>query len=131
MPPSRPQSEGSGDRGIRSSIAVNQPELGDPVEDPTAGLREEISAIKASLDELHAKFDTLLETSKVKEWYTTAETAQIVGKSEYTVREWCRLNRIKAVKRKSGRGPHAAWVVSHDELQRYEREGLLPIRVLN
>jgi hypothetical protein len=51
-----------------------------------------------------------------------------VGKAEFTVREWCRHGRIKAEKRLSGRGAHPSWVVSHVELLRFQREGLLPIQ---
>ena len=72
---------------------------------------------------------TLIEQKTVKEWYTTAEVAKLLGKAEFTVREWCRLGRIHAEKWQSGRGPHAAWVVSHDELLRYQREGLIPLSV--
>lgn len=63
-----------------------------------------------------------------KDWYTTGEAAAVLGKAEFTVREWCRLGRLRAEKRKSGRGAFPAWVVSHDELLRYQREGLLPLR---
>ena len=132
MPPSKRHSTAPADSGIRiSAIELNSAELSDQVKIQEPGIKEEFDAIKASLAGLHAKIDTLVEARKVKDWYTTVEIAQIAGKSEYTVREWCRHGRIKAEKRKSGRGPHAAWVVSHDELQRYEREGLLPIPVWN
>jgi hypothetical protein len=131
MPPSKPHSEASVDSGIRSLIAVNRPELSDSIEDQKLGSNTNSDLVMARLNEINAKLDTLVEAQMMKDWYTTAEIAQIVAKSEYTVREWCRHGRIKAVKRKSGRGPHAAWVVSHDELQRYEREGLLSIPALN
>lgn len=38
---------------------------------------------------------------------------------------WARLGRINAEKRNNGRGPFRSWVVSHAELLRYRREGLL------
>lgn len=63
----------------------------------------------------------------VKDWYTTAELAEILGRSEFTVREWCRLGRIKAQMRASGRGLTQAWIVSHAELVRYQNFGLLPV----
>ena len=68
----------------------------------------------------------IVEQKAVKDWYTTEEFAALVGKAEFTVREWCRLGRVAAAKRRSGRGKHCAWVISHDELRRYRREGLLP-----
>jgi hypothetical protein len=52
----------------------------------------------------------LLEREAVREFYSTDEFARLVGKAEFTVREWARLGRIEAQKRKSGRGAHAAWV---------------------
>jgi excisionase family DNA binding protein len=63
----------------------------------------------------------------VKAWYTTHEAAQLLGKSEYTIREWCRLGRIHGEKKGSGRGKYRSWVIAHEELQRFQREGLLPI----
>ena len=47
---------------------------------------------------------------------TTAEFAEAVERSEYSVREWCRLGRIHATKKNSGRGSHPAWVIHADEL---------------
>jgi predicted site-specific integrase-resolvase len=58
----------------------------------------------------------------------TEEFAQLVGKAEFPVREWCRHGRIKPEKRLSGRGAYPAWVISHQELLRYQKEGLLPPR---
>ena len=70
----------------------------------------------------------LVERQTVREWYTTEEFARMVGKAEFTVREWCRLGRVHAEKRRSGRGAFSAWVISHQELLRFQREGLLPQR---
>jgi hypothetical protein len=47
----------------------------------------------------------LIEQKSVKEWYSTAKLAKLLRRAEFTVREWCRLGRIRAEKRKCGRGP--------------------------
>lgn len=77
-----------------------------------------------------AKIETLLtslvEQRTVKEWYSVADLAIILGKAEFTIREWCRLGRVHAEKKKSGRGPASEWIVSHAELTRIRNEGLLP-----
>ena len=78
------------------------------------------------LDRMEATLDHLAQQKLVKDWYTTEEFAQIVGKAEFTCREWCRHGRIHAAKRKSGRGKSCSWATSHEELLRYQREGLLP-----
>jgi hypothetical protein len=84
---------------------------------------EEVNAILERLERIER---LIVEQKSVKEWYATEEFARLVGKAEFTCREWARLGRIHAEKRKSGRGAHASWVVSHSELLRYQREGLLP-----
>lgn len=68
----------------------------------------------------------LLEQKTIREWYGTDEFAERVGKAEFTVREWCRHGRIRAEKRRSGRGAFRSWAISHEEFLRYQREGLLP-----
>ena len=83
-------------------------------------IMSELSAIKSLLA-------ALVERQTIKDWYTTQEVARLTGRDEFTVREWCRHGRIAAVKRRSGRGPHASWAIGHAELQRYQREGLLPL----
>jgi predicted site-specific integrase-resolvase len=70
-----------------------------------------------------------VERQQVRDWYATEQFAEVVGKAEFTVREWARLGRIRAEKGKSGRGPFASWVISHQELVRYQREGLIAARV--
>jgi hypothetical protein len=77
------------------------------------------------LSDIQATLSLLVQKQAVKEWYGTDEFARLAGKAEFTVREWCRHGRIKARKRLSGRGNSSAWVISHEELLRYQREGLL------
>jgi Helix-turn-helix domain len=72
--------------------------------------------------------DLLVAQRDVKDWYTTAEIAKILGKAEFTVREYCRLGRVRAEKRPCGRGKSQEWIISHDELTRLLNEGLLPLR---
>jgi hypothetical protein len=76
----------------------------------------------ARIEEL---LSALVERQSVKDWYTTYEFARLVGKAEFTVREWCRLGRVYAKKRQSGRGAFSEWVISHDEFRRYQKEGML------
>lgn len=86
-----------------------------------------VGLLETRLSNIERMLVTLVEQQQLKEWYDMDEFARIVGKAPFTVREWARLKRIRAEKRKSGRGAHTAWVVSHAELQRYQREGLLPL----
>lgn len=78
------------------------------------------------LERIEQLLVVLVQRQTIKDWYTTEEFARLVGKAEFTVREWCRLGRVAGQKRKSGRGAFASWVVSHGELLRYQREGLRP-----
>ncbi|WZO99371.1 hypothetical protein EP7_000976 [Isosphaeraceae bacterium EP7] len=77
------------------------------------------------LERIELMLARLLERETIKDHYSTDEFARLVGKAEFTVREWCRLGRIEAEKRQSGRGAYAAWVVSHSELLRYQQHGLM------
>jgi hypothetical protein len=75
---------------------------------------------------LEAKIDSLLRQPRDQESYNVAQFSERVGREEFTTREWCRLGRIKASKRRCGRGTSLEWGISHDELLRYLSEGLLP-----
>jgi hypothetical protein len=92
-----------------------------------AAAPEGIALLLQRLDRIEATLAALVERQVVKEWYSTEEVAKLLGKAEFTVREWCRLGRVRAEKKGSGRGKYQSWVVSHEELQRPQREGLLPV----
>jgi len=83
--------------------------------------------IEEQIAELRSLVLSLVERETVKDWYDIDEFARLVGKASFTVREWARLGRIHALKRKSGRGAYASWVVAHAELLRYRKEGLVPL----
>jgi hypothetical protein len=85
-----------------------------------------LESIYRELEAIKGTLSALVQRQTVKDWYTPAEAAALLGKEEFTVREWCRNHRINAEKQKSGRGPHRGWAISHDEILRYQREGLLP-----
>jgi hypothetical protein len=85
--------------------------------------------VEERLEIIEAMLVVLVErqTVTVKDFYEVEEFAKLVNKSCFTCREWCRLIRIRAEKKLSGRGAYARWVVPHAELLRYQRQGLLPI----
>lgn len=78
------------------------------------------------LDKIETLLSMLVERQTAKDFYEIDEFARRVGRAVFTVREWARLGRIKATKRRSGRGAFCSWAVSHAELLRYQKEGLLP-----
>lgn len=82
--------------------------------------------LEVRLEKIELMLAALLDKHQVREWYSVDEFAHVIGRARFTVREWARRCRIKAEKKGSGRGAHAAWVISHSELLRYQREGLLP-----
>jgi hypothetical protein len=79
------------------------------------------------LENIEAMLTVLVERQQAREWYTTREFALRVGKAEFTIREYCRLGRLRGEKRQSGRGSHLGWVISNAELARYRQHGLLPV----
>ena len=83
--------------------------------------------VEEKLERIEAMLAVLVERQAVRERYTTHEFAKSVGKAEFTIREYCRLGRLRAEKRQSGRGAYPQWVLSHVELERYRRNGLLPL----
>lgn len=82
--------------------------------------------LEERLTKIEAMLAVLVGRQPARDWYSVEEFARIVGRAEFTCREWCRGGRIVAQKKASGRGAHAGWVISHTELLRYQREGLLP-----
>jgi hypothetical protein len=81
--------------------------------------------VEERLDTIEKLLLVLVERQTVKDFYEIEEFSRLVGKSCFTCREWCRLGRIRAEKKLSGRGAYARWAVPHSELLRYRKEGLL------
>ena len=77
------------------------------------------------LERIETLLQSLLKERTIKEWYTTAEVAKLLSIAEFTVREWCRLGRVRAEKKKCGRGVASEWIISHEELVRVQNQGLL------
>jgi hypothetical protein len=92
---------------------------------------DELQVLVERLDRVEAAVTALVSQGVVKNWYTTHEVARILNKVEFTVREWCRHGRVHCQKKTSGRGKYQAWVISHEELLRIQREGLLPINTVS
>jgi hypothetical protein len=84
------------------------------------------TGIAARLERIETALNQLIQERTTKDWYTVGEMAYLLGKAEFTVREWCRLGRVRADKRRCGRGRSREWVISHDELLRIRNHGLLP-----
>ena len=78
------------------------------------------------LERIETAVTALVQQRQIQDWYDTATAAEILEKSAYSVREWCRLGRVCAEKRSCGRGTSKEWMISHAELMRIKSEGLLP-----
>lgn len=80
------------------------------------------------LESIDDSLRILLQQRIVQRFYSTTDVAHLLGKAEFTVREWCRLGRIRAEKRPCGRGHSLEWMIAHEELERVRAEGLLPLK---
>ena len=81
--------------------------------------------MESKLEDLAGRLDG--QGTADKDFYTVSEAADAMARAPYTVREWCRLGRLNATKALSGRGIDGEWRISHEEVQRWRREGLLPV----
>lgn len=82
--------------------------------------------VMVRLERIERLLSQIIEKPAQREYYSTSEVAEILSRAEFTVREWCRLGRILAEKRRTGRGRSKEWMISHEELSRVQNEGLLP-----
>lgn len=97
---------------------------------------ERLEAIESRLDRIEANLvdlprvvallETIVSQRAVKDAYSTAEVAAIVGRSEYQVRTWCQQGRVAAAKADSGHGLAKGWKIPHASLEHYRSHGLLP-----
>lgn len=88
-----------------------------------------METILLRLQQIEMQLSRLVEEKTIQEWYDTKTVAEILDRSAYSVREWCRLGRVKAEKRVCGRGSAKEWMISNEELQRIKSQGLLPVRL--
>jgi hypothetical protein len=84
--------------------------------------------LEERLDKIESLLVSLIERERIREYYSVEEFARIVDRAPFTVREWARHGRLNTVRKESGRGAHKSYGISHEELLRFQREGLLPIR---
>lgn len=107
--------------GHRSNEETN--ERIESLEKSVVELASKLSRIEEVLCDLHSM---VTSRQTIKDSYTTLEVAKILDKKPYTVREWCRLQRVNASKAMCGRGCEEEWRITHEELLRIQNEGLLP-----
>lgn len=86
----------------------------------------DIETLAVRLERIEESLRLLLKERVEQRFYSTSDVAKILGKAEFTVREWCRNRRVRAQKRCCGRGNSKEWMIAHDELERIQSEGLLP-----
>ena len=85
----------------------------------------DLDALAIRLQRIEDSLRLLLGERVQQRFYSTSDVAKLLGKAEYTVREWCRHRRVRAQKRPCGRGNAKEWMISGDELERIQSEGLL------
>ena len=90
-----------------------------------SAILERLKAIDASLQRLSATLQPI--ASPERDFFSPNEFAKLVNRRPFSVREWCRLGRIRARKRAVGRGGKLEWEIPVEELHRYRNRGLLPL----
>jgi len=83
--------------------------------------------IEERLERIESLLSRLIGKEPAKEAYSVADVAKIVGRSQFQVREWCRLGRIKAKKKECGRSRAKEWMIPAGELAAYQSFGLRPM----
>jgi hypothetical protein len=91
-----------------------------------AEMRGELANLTAIRQELQTRQITR-PANETRAHYSVEEVAKILGKSSYTVRQWCNEGRLNATKRIERRGRNALWSIPAAEIERYRNEGLLPL----
>jgi hypothetical protein len=89
-------------------------------------IRDILLQLSDRLSRIENSLNDRPESTIAREWYTVRETAEILDKATFTVREWARNGRINAMKRDSGRGKTSEWMISRREIERIQNKGLLP-----
>lgn len=64
-----------------------------------------------------------LAISRPKETYTTAEAAERLNRSEWTVRQWCNKGQVGGAHKVRGKGRDGEWRIPHEVLVKLQAEG--------
>jgi hypothetical protein len=89
---------------------------------------EQLKNVCSRVRNIEAMLKELVTQKHIAGDYTVSEFAEIVSRSDYTVREWCRLSRINAKKIPGARrGGEEEWRIARSEYERYRNEGVLPL----
>lgn len=81
-----------------------------------------LTRLAERMEALERRLDAIRVGKLDKDWYSTEEVAALTDRAPWTVREWCRHGRVRAVKRPGT----DRWVVSRTEVNRLLNHGLLP-----
>jgi hypothetical protein len=83
-----------------------------------------LSEVLERLDRIEEK----LNLSSEKETYTVEEAASRLGRSPWTVRQWCNKQQVKGAVKVHGKGRTGEWRIPHEELVRLQNEGPVPLK---
>ena len=75
---------------------------------------DHLSRIEEQTAEILRRLDRLEGGPQTKEWWSPEELATVLHRKPFTVREWCRLKRIRAEKDEYSR----LWKVPDEEARR-------------
>jgi hypothetical protein len=90
-------------------------------------VEERMGPVLAALVQRLEQLEDRLAISVVKECYTTEEVAERLGRSEWTVRQWCNKGQVRGARKVRSKGRTGEWRIPHDELVRLQNEGPLPV----
>lgn len=69
------------------------------------------------------RFQTL---AVVKEAYTTEDAAEKLGRSEWTVRNWCNKGQVEGAYKVRGKGRTGEWRLTHEAVVNLQSKGPAP-----
>lgn len=116
IPSARPE---AGERTFTAEWMIDM----ETIEVSNARIEDKINLLLNCFGSLSAAIDH----PKQQEWYSTDQVAKIFSVKTLTVQDWCRDGRIRAEKQRTGRGRYLTWVISHREIERFRKEGHLPL----
>jgi transposase len=61
--------------------------------------------------------------SAVKESYTTTEAAERLGRSNWTVRQWCNKGQVEGAYKVHGKGRTGEWRLTHEAVAALQNRG--------